>query len=339
LYKAVIGLEIHWDSKISQHEIKIHEGMPFYLGRDTKDIRLNCPDISRQHCYLLMNESNIVLIDNNSTNGTMVNGVPVDQTLLQNTDVVRIGIVAIKITKMAIFQEEETSTDIKVQRRVDGRRKMELSWLDDELDFQWSKSIFYITKAITKPKSSYSLVEFNWSAYSLGLVLIVCQGFLSTFYYFTEGNPKLGSFILHFTSGLSIIGIVFLIIKLMSKKIPLIGQSRNHFSALVFAYWVSLPLFLIGMGDENLEQLAYALFLGFCAYFLHKIFSLPKAWSIRLIAIGMLSIVFLQIPVHVVEKRLFPRPVKTKPVKKEAKPVDTPKSQMDNLDSTVDEGL
>ncbi len=62
------------------------------VGRsEERDICIKDPTISTYHCEFIKNESTYVLRDNNSTNGTRVNNVPITEQELHNSDILQIG--------------------------------------------------------------------------------------------------------------------------------------------------------------------------------------------------------------------------------------------------------
>jgi len=62
------------------------------LGRHSAaDVRLPLPDVSRRHCRCLFAEGNWRIVDLNSLNGLWVNDEHVQQAILQQGDVLRLG--------------------------------------------------------------------------------------------------------------------------------------------------------------------------------------------------------------------------------------------------------
>jgi hypothetical protein len=55
------------------------------------DLRIDHADVSRRHALIYWSEGSIVVKDLGSTNGTMVNGYPIDSTVVRPTDSIRIG--------------------------------------------------------------------------------------------------------------------------------------------------------------------------------------------------------------------------------------------------------
>lgn len=62
------------------------------IGRSRDvDLQIDNADVSRRHAMIYWSEGSIVVKDLGSTNGTMVNGYPVDSTVVRPSDVIRIG--------------------------------------------------------------------------------------------------------------------------------------------------------------------------------------------------------------------------------------------------------
>lgn len=66
--------------------------MPITIGReDDNDVQLNDERVSRFHAKLQDDQGSIILTDLDSTNGTRVNGHPIQMRVVQDGDVVSIG--------------------------------------------------------------------------------------------------------------------------------------------------------------------------------------------------------------------------------------------------------
>jgi diguanylate cyclase (GGDEF)-like protein len=62
------------------------------LGRESStDICLNDKSVSRKHCLIVSSSSSIILIDLQSSNGTMINEKRVERDQLKNGDKIRVG--------------------------------------------------------------------------------------------------------------------------------------------------------------------------------------------------------------------------------------------------------
>jgi pSer/pThr/pTyr-binding forkhead associated (FHA) protein len=74
-------------------------GRTLTIGRaPTNDLELVDPAISGEHCRVKPEDGGYVLYDVESTNGTMVNGVPVDRHVLKPGDVISLGQVGISFS-------------------------------------------------------------------------------------------------------------------------------------------------------------------------------------------------------------------------------------------------
>ncbi len=77
------------------------------------DIELNQPNVSRQHAFIKRVGESLQLIDNNSGNGTFVNGKRVRNAALRNGDEIRIGSNTLVVD---VQPEKMTGQEIKVAR-------------------------------------------------------------------------------------------------------------------------------------------------------------------------------------------------------------------------------
>ena len=79
--------------------------MPLTIGREsTTDIALDDPRVSRQHARLSYRQQQIWLTDLRSSNGTFVNGTPIQERALQPGDVLSFGGLE------ATFEDSEAGT-------------------------------------------------------------------------------------------------------------------------------------------------------------------------------------------------------------------------------------
>ena len=66
--------------------------MPLTIGRESNtDIALDDPRVSRQHARLSYRQQQIWLTDLRSSNGTFVNGTPIQERALQPGDILSFG--------------------------------------------------------------------------------------------------------------------------------------------------------------------------------------------------------------------------------------------------------
>jgi ABC transport system ATP-binding/permease protein len=74
------------------------------IGRTSADILLPHPMVSRLHAKITASAAGYTLIDCGSTNGTLVNGQPIEQQQLQPGDLIQIGIFQLNYTGEALQQ-------------------------------------------------------------------------------------------------------------------------------------------------------------------------------------------------------------------------------------------
>jgi pSer/pThr/pTyr-binding forkhead associated (FHA) protein len=77
--------------KVNNQEHVFHKGRVIVGRSRDVDFRIENADVSRRHAAFYWSDGNIVVKDLGSTNGTMVNGYPVDSTIVQPGDVVLVG--------------------------------------------------------------------------------------------------------------------------------------------------------------------------------------------------------------------------------------------------------
>jgi pSer/pThr/pTyr-binding forkhead associated (FHA) protein len=112
------------------------------LGRKNCDIMLTDPAISSQHCVIEVNKENITLYDNNSTNGTFVNGEKVSACPLSNMDEIRIGesklLLSVVSDPYAMYEQPAATVEIPGYKHDEATMVMGEGSLNPELaeDFQ-----------------------------------------------------------------------------------------------------------------------------------------------------------------------------------------------------------
>jgi len=74
------------------------------LGRETADIILNDPEISRTHTALIIHQKRFTIKDLDSTNGTFINGKKIEESELKHLDEIEIGGTRLLFT---VYQELE----------------------------------------------------------------------------------------------------------------------------------------------------------------------------------------------------------------------------------------
>ena len=101
-----IDIYIHGEkSKIYQVKTETH------IGRDPSQVHIAIPEliVSKFHCTLYFVGNDVFIKDNNSTNGTYVNGQKISDRQLDDEDVITLGkkgIVRIIFHKRPVFDSE-----------------------------------------------------------------------------------------------------------------------------------------------------------------------------------------------------------------------------------------
>jgi FHA domain/Domain of unknown function (DUF4388) len=69
-----------------------------YVGRvEGNEIVLPVASVSSRHCIFILKGSDVILRDLNSSNGTLVNGKSITETILQVGDIIQIGFIKLKL--------------------------------------------------------------------------------------------------------------------------------------------------------------------------------------------------------------------------------------------------
>ena len=77
------------------------------IGRQSADITLSDPDVSRRHCSVERSGSKIMVRDLKSTNGTLVNGTRVELEVLKDGDRIRVGSTEFRLVITAEGEREK----------------------------------------------------------------------------------------------------------------------------------------------------------------------------------------------------------------------------------------
>lgn len=128
--------------------LKILEGMergcvfskiplPVTIGREEdNDIQLNDDRVSRFHAKLQDHAGRVILTDLDSTNGTRVNGHPIQMRVMQQGDVIGVGRCVVLFNQV---QNDEPLTELDDPRRTTQERPPDS--VDDDLEIEFSDSI------------------------------------------------------------------------------------------------------------------------------------------------------------------------------------------------------
>ena len=85
---------------------KLKSGQEYSIGRKNTDLLLRHSSVSRQHARLIPYESGYMIVDQNSTNGTFVNGHRITSARVNNGDVIEIGRYSIQYANSEIIISE-----------------------------------------------------------------------------------------------------------------------------------------------------------------------------------------------------------------------------------------
>lgn len=97
----------------------------YVIGRnDMADITLDDPHVSKTHAMLQVFSNAIVLIDLNSTNGTLVNSKMALKRILRNNDIISLGRYRLKL-------ENAPAIDADMDRRIDVTDTITLQNVED----------------------------------------------------------------------------------------------------------------------------------------------------------------------------------------------------------------
>lgn len=83
-------LEIFTKDKDIPLRVYVKEGVTT-VGREDCDLSLDDSKISRHHCSLYLNAEDLSIIDQNSSNGTFVNGMRIEKKDLIHLDTIIVG--------------------------------------------------------------------------------------------------------------------------------------------------------------------------------------------------------------------------------------------------------
>jgi pSer/pThr/pTyr-binding forkhead associated (FHA) protein len=103
--------------------VALHTHRPLIVGRRHGDLILDDPMVSGKHCTIEFRDGDFVLVDLDSTNGTLVNGKRVKEAVLSPGVEIAIG-----QSRMILYRGAEAEQ--RQERR--GSPQLEIAWLLDE---------------------------------------------------------------------------------------------------------------------------------------------------------------------------------------------------------------
>lgn len=98
--RKLIGWLVSFTWNKNGDDYKIYEGRNLIGSNPSSDIIINDPAISTNHCLLLHRSDKLRIKDELSTNGTCVNGKEIDETEINDGDIIKIGTTELKFRKV-----------------------------------------------------------------------------------------------------------------------------------------------------------------------------------------------------------------------------------------------
>lgn len=103
--------------------------LPVTIGRESDcDVQLNDDRVSRAHAKLQDHAGKVILTDLASTNGTRVNGHPIQMRVMQHGDIMLIGRCVLRFSQA----DDEPMTDLDIEHKTTTERPDELDDLEVE---------------------------------------------------------------------------------------------------------------------------------------------------------------------------------------------------------------
>ena len=97
-----IKLLIETGQKTYVQVVKLSSRFPCVIGRQSPDILINDPMLSRKHCQLLLESGVLYVEDLGSSNGVEVNGSMIKRMRLRIDDHIRVGTTHIKVVGISL---------------------------------------------------------------------------------------------------------------------------------------------------------------------------------------------------------------------------------------------
>ena len=149
------------------------------VGRiEERDICITDPTISTYHCVFIKNGSTYILRDNNSTNGTRVNNVPISEQELQNSDIIQMG----DVEMLYDCEDKTTQTETRTQTGIDLNNNAASSSTIKKMD---SISPYSKSMGSANSKKSQRLI-----LAVLGLLVIVIIALIAVLVYVMSSGEK-----------------------------------------------------------------------------------------------------------------------------------------------------
>ncbi len=298
--KCVIDIEVHLNEQIHPVRLKLKENKPVNIGREAKEIKLNFADVSRIHAIFLFKNDKLTLIDQQSANGTKVNGLKIDQILIQNTDVIEIGPAKIRLCRIEIIDEETTMLKTLVDF------KDPFSWLT-EVENPPLKDLLYLVREFYKnPLSLFDQLKFNTSI-SFSLVALTMMGLILGLV--AESHLHIGVVILNFIREL-LHPVIFATVGLIFNQYLSTPLKFRHWLSLIMMISVILvfPKIIFVFIGLKLFLLFEIIIFVVAAFSLVRIFTIPPIKGLILAG----TVFFLVITVDGFLSDLLVQPVTTK---------------------------
>lgn len=125
--EAPIPIRLAWTDPESQLRKEEVVTLPLTIGRQAGlEIQINHPQLSGKHATISGDSRQVVIQDEESTNGTFVNDRQVTRAALQNGDVIRLGSQTVQIAIAPLAGPATVSVDIKQHDGATQRQTAEL---------------------------------------------------------------------------------------------------------------------------------------------------------------------------------------------------------------------
>lgn len=99
---APMNVTLSWQDPATGATLRVQHTLPIVIGRDaTSDVVLPGERVSRRHAVIQQEGDDVILVDQGSTNGVIVDGSPRQQVRLQSGDVFVIGNYALQVAIQA----------------------------------------------------------------------------------------------------------------------------------------------------------------------------------------------------------------------------------------------